>query len=76
MQFDGLGNVTGSWTQTTTPVTASGTYTVSTTCMASATLTDTASNKYTFTMSFNSASPAFALAVSSPTLMFDGSAPP
>ena len=76
LQFDGQGNVTASWTQvsnlTTTQVSASGTYTVGTNCLASATLTDTANNKYAFNMSFNSASPAFGLAVSSPQMVFDG----
>ena len=77
LQFDGMGNVTGSWTQvsnlTTTSVTATGTYNVGSGCLATATLTDTASNKYAFSMSFTSASPAFALAASSPVALFDGS---
>ena len=77
LQFDGQGNVTGSWTQvsnlSSTAVSATGTYTVGSNCLATATLTDTASNKYSLSMSFDSTSPAFALAVSSPTLLFDGS---
>jgi len=76
LQFDGEGNVTANWTQvantTTTPVTATGTYTVAAGCLASATLTDGATNRYVFSMSFNSASPSFALAVSSPAAVFAG----
>jgi len=75
--FDGQGNITANWTQvsnlTTTHVTATGTYSVGASCQASATLTDTSNNKYTFAMSFTSASPAFALAATSPALLFDGS---
>lgn len=77
LQFDGQGNVTGNWTQvsnlTTTPIAATGTYTVSSGCLASATLSDASSNKYAFSLSFNSASPAFALAATSPVSIFDGS---
>ena len=77
LQFDGQGNITANWTQvsnlTTTQVAATGTYTVGTACLASATLTDTANHKYAFSLSFNSASPAFALAVSSAQEIFDGS---
>jgi uncharacterized protein (TIGR03437 family) len=77
LQFAAGGTLTASWTQvsnlTSTQVSATGTYTAGTNCLASATLTDTANNKYTLSMSFNSTSPAFALAVSSPTLVFDGS---
>jgi uncharacterized protein (TIGR03437 family) len=76
LQFDGQGNITANWTQVsnlvTTQVTATGTYTVGTSCLASAVVTDTANNKYTFNMSFESASPSFGLAASSPTLLFDG----
>jgi uncharacterized protein (TIGR03437 family) len=77
LQFDGLGNMTANWAQasnlTTTVITASGTYSVGSTCQASAAITDASGNKYAFSMSFNSAAPAFALAVSSPQLVFDGS---
>lgn len=76
LQFDGLGNVAANWAQvsnlTTVTITASGTYSVSSTCQASATLTDASGNKYAAFLSFNSAAPAFALAVSSPQLVFDG----
>jgi uncharacterized protein (TIGR03437 family) len=76
LQFDGQGNITANWTQvsnlTTTQVAATGTYLVGAGCLASATLTDTSNNKYAFSLSFNSASPAFALAATSPTLLFDG----
>ena len=77
LQFDGQGNVTANWVQisnlASTNVTATGTYTVGSNCQASATLTDASSNKYAVSLSINSTSPAFALAVSSPLLVFDGS---
>jgi uncharacterized protein (TIGR03437 family) len=76
LQFDGQGNVTANWTQVSnlasTIIAATGTYSVTPTCMATATLTDTSNNKYVFSLSIYSASPAFALAVSSPQLVFDG----
>jgi hypothetical protein len=74
--FDGQGNLTANWTQvsnlTTTQVTATGAYVVGSGCLASATLTDTADNKYTFSMSLTSASANFAFAATSPTELFDG----
>lgn len=77
LQFDGQGNATANWTQVsnlaTTLVTATGTYSVGSICLASATLTDTANNKYAVSLSFNSTAPAFALAISSPLSLFDGS---
>ena len=77
LQFDGQGNLTANWTQVanlaTTNVTATGTYTVNSTCGASATLTDTQNNKYAVSISIYSTAPDFVLAVSSPQLVFDGS---
>ena len=77
LQFDGQGNVTANWTQAsnlaTSVIVATGTYSVGSTCLASATLTDAANNKYAVTLSFNSTAPAFALAMSSPQSLFDGS---
>jgi len=77
LQYDGQGNVTANWTQVsnlaTTTVTATGTYSVNSTCGASATLTDTSNNKYAVSLSLNSASPAYALTMASPQLLFDGS---
>jgi uncharacterized protein (TIGR03437 family) len=77
LQFDGQGNVTANWTQVSnlvsSAVTATGTYSVGSTCLASATLTDAANNKYAVTLSFNSAAPAFVIAMSSPQAVFDGS---
>jgi uncharacterized protein (TIGR03437 family) len=77
LNFDGKGNLTANWTQvsnlTTTTVAATGTYTLNSTCQASATLTDAASNKYAVSFSIYSTAPDFALAVSSPQLVFDGS---
>ncbi len=76
LNFDGQGNVTANWTQVanlaTTNVTATGTYTVNSTCGASATLTDSENNKYAVSISIYSTAPNFALAVSSPQLIFDG----
>jgi hypothetical protein len=77
LQFDGAGNITAAWTQasnlTATKVSATGTYTVGTNCLASAIFTDTSNNKYTLNLSFTSTSPAFGLAGTSPTMIFDGS---
>jgi len=76
LQFDGQGNVTANWTQisnlTTATVAATGTYTVNSTCLASATLTDASSNKYAVSFSIYTTAPAFAFAVTSPQLLFDG----
>ncbi len=76
LQFDGLGNVTANWAQVsnlaTTTVTASGSYSLGSACQATATLTDASNNKYAVSLSINSTAPAFALAVSSPQLVFDG----
>ncbi len=75
LQFDGLGNVTANWTQvsnlTTTTLAATGTYSLNSGCLATATLTDAASNKYAISMSFDSAAD-FAFAMSSPQLVVDG----
>lgn len=77
LSFDGQGNLTANWTQVanlaTTNVTATGTYTVNSTCGASATLTDSENNKYAVSISIYSTAPNFAIAVSSPLLIFDGS---
>lgn len=76
LQFDGQGNATANWTQvsnlTATTISATGTYSVSSGCLASVTLTDTAGNKYALSLSIYSTVPDFALAVSSPQLLFDG----
>lgn len=75
-QFDGNGNVTASWTQasntSTNTVSATGTYTVTAACLVAATLTDTANNKYTVSLTIYSTVPDFALAAASPQLMFNG----
>jgi len=76
LQFDGQGNLTANWSQVanlaTTNVTATGTYSVNSTCGASAMLTDSENNKYAVTLSIYSTAPNFAIAVSSPQLLFDG----
>jgi hypothetical protein len=77
LQFDGQGNATANWTQvsnlTATTVSATGTYSVSPGCVASVTLTDTSNNKYAVSLSIYSTAPNFALAVTSPQLLIDGS---
>jgi len=76
LQFDGQGNLTANWTQvsnlTSTAIAATGTYSLNSACLASATLTDTAKNKYAVSLSIYSTAPDFALAVTSPQLLFDG----
>src|SRR5580704_13484535 len=55
LQFDGQGNVTGNWTQvasttngtTSSSVSITGNYSITSACSGSITLTDTANNKYT-----------------------------
>jgi uncharacterized protein (TIGR03437 family) len=77
LQFDGQGNLTANWTQvanlTSSTVSATGTYTVSSGCLASATATDSGGNKYAISFSIYSTAPDFTLAVTSPQLLFDGS---
>jgi uncharacterized protein (TIGR03437 family) len=74
--FDVKGNVTANWSQVSnliaTSAAATGTYTVGAGCTASATLTDASNNKYAVFISFNSTSPGFGFAVSSPAVVFDG----
>ena len=69
LQFDGQGNVTANWTQVanlaTTTVMATGTYSVNSIYLASATITDAANNKYAVSLSIYSTAPDFALAVTS-----------
>ncbi len=77
LQFDGKGNLTANWTQVanlvTTTVTATGTYSVTSTCLASATLTDAANNQYAVSFSIYATAPDFSLAISSPQAVLDGS---
>lgn len=76
LSFDGQGNVTANWAQVanlaSTTVAATGTYTLNSNCTATATLTDSANNKYAVTLSIYSTAPNFALAVTSPQVIFDG----
>jgi uncharacterized protein (TIGR03437 family) len=78
LTFDGQGNVTATWTQvsnlTTATVSATGTYNVGSTCLASATLTDTSKNSYAVSMSIYASAPDFAIAVASAQGISDGSA--
>jgi uncharacterized protein (TIGR03437 family) len=77
LQFDGQGNLTANWVQESNLVSAniiaSGTYTVSSTCLATATFTDASGNKYAASLSIYSTSPDFTITVSSPLLVFTGS---
>jgi uncharacterized protein (TIGR03437 family) len=77
MSFDGKGNVTANWTQasnvTATTVAATGTYTVASGCLASATLTDAANNTYAVAISMYSTTPDFVLAISTAQGISDGS---
>jgi uncharacterized protein (TIGR03437 family) len=77
LQFGAQGALTANWTAvsnlSTTTVSAAGTYVVSSGCVASATLTDAANNKYSVSFSIFSTAPDFVLAVSSPQVIFSGS---
>ena len=70
LQFDGQGNLTAS------AVSAAGTYSIGSTCLGSATLTDTANNKYSLSMSIYTTGPDLAVAMTSPQAILDGSATP
>jgi uncharacterized protein (TIGR03437 family) len=77
LQFDGQGNVTANWTQAsntpTVNVSATGTYSVTSACLGSITLTDTASNKYAGSVSiFGTAEANFELVAATPQLIFIG----
>ena len=76
LQFDGQGTVTANWTQasnlSTTTITATGTYSVNSTCLGSATFTDAANNKYMVSFSIYSTAPDFALTIASPQSLMDG----
>ena len=82
LQFDGQGNVTAAnWSMTagttTTPVAASGTYTVNTpsSCLGTATLADTKGNAYSLSFVITNATGAdFDLLASGPQLTFTGTA--
>jgi len=75
--FDGQGTVTANWTITssaaTINATASGTYTVTAGCLGSATLTDSANNKYASSFSiFGLAAGFFTFTASNPLAVFSG----
>jgi uncharacterized protein (TIGR03437 family) len=76
LTFDGAGNLTANWNQATNTVasaiSATGTYTVTPACLATATLTDTANNKYALNFSIYSTGPNFAVEFSSPQSIFSG----
>jgi uncharacterized protein (TIGR03437 family) len=77
LTFDGQGNVTANWTQaannTSTTVSATGTFSVTSGCLGSATLTDSAKNSYAVSLSLYTAAPDFVLEVASPQVLFIGS---
>ena len=80
-QFDGQGNVTGSWQQVSnsasTNLPATGTYTVTGACLGTISLTDTANNTYSGTISVYGMDTSgypndFELAMTTPQLIFTG----
>jgi uncharacterized protein (TIGR03437 family) len=76
LTFDGQGNATANWSQamvgSTGTVSATGTYVLTPSCLVTATLTDTASNKYSVNLSIYSTNPDFVFTVASPLELFDG----
>jgi uncharacterized protein (TIGR03437 family) len=77
LQFDGQGNVTGTWTQasntTTAAVTVTGTYSVNAVCQGTIALTDTSNNKYSGgTTVFGAAGNNFELVMADAQLIFTG----
>jgi uncharacterized protein (TIGR03437 family) len=76
-QPDGQGNLTASWTTTTTgsstPVTATGTYTVTAGCVGTGTLVDSANNRYTLSLSLYG-NADFVFSAATPQAEFSGSA--
>jgi uncharacterized protein (TIGR03437 family) len=77
LQFDGQGNVTGSWTEASntaqTNVSATGTYTVNSACLGTITLTDTAGIKYATSASvYGVAGASFYWVLTDPQLIFTG----
>jgi uncharacterized protein (TIGR03437 family) len=79
LQFDGAGNITGSWAiatnGTSTPDTISGHYTLSTACVGSATVTDPNGVGYTLSYAMTAANGAsFTLVGTTAANMFSGTA--
>jgi uncharacterized protein (TIGR03437 family) len=78
-QFDGQGNVVASWTtasnNATTPVKATGTYTINTYCVGTATLTDAANNKYAVTLSaYGATAGGVSIVAANPLILFNATA--
>jgi uncharacterized protein (TIGR03437 family) len=78
LQMDGLGDITASWTAysntATGTVTAMGTYSLTSTCLGTASVTDSSGNKYTVSMSLDGTTPNFVFAVAAPNAVFLGTA--
>ncbi len=77
LQFDGQGTVTASWAASSntasSSVSATGTYSVTSTCLGSLSLTDTAGNKYASSVSvFGAAGANFDWVITTPQLIFIG----
>jgi uncharacterized protein (TIGR03437 family) len=77
LQFDGQGNVTGTWTQASNTnsatVSATGTYTLSSGCLGTMTLTDNNNNIYTSSLSgYGTAGANFDWVLTDPRLIFRG----
>ncbi len=75
LTFDGTSAVSGTWILSTNskPVTTTGTYSVTSGCAATATLTDTSGNTYSVLFTIVAANGNFILGASNSQLMFQGS---
>lgn len=82
LAFDGNGKVSsGTWYSTSaygvaSPVSVTGTYTVSSSCTAAATLKDSAGNSYSLVFTITDAAGAFVFSAASPQMIFSGSGRP
>jgi uncharacterized protein (TIGR03437 family) len=80
LQFDGQDYVSATWSASsntaTTTITAAGSYTLSANCIGTATLTDSANNKYSVTLSAfgSNATNDVAILLSTPQLLISGTA--
>ena len=80
MQFNGSGTVTSTWyisaLGSTQMLTASGTYSVNSNCSGTATLTDSAGNKYSTAITQTAAAGNFIVGGATPQIVFTGSGRP
>jgi hypothetical protein len=78
LTFDGAGNLTANFvlsvSGTSTPAAATGTYSVSTNCTATGTITDPLGDKYALVLTITTANGSnFIISAAGPTLMYSGS---